>query len=258
MDFKKTNIELIGGKKIYFASDFHLGVPSRVKSLEREERICSWLDEIKKDAQVVFLVGDIFDFWFEYRHVIPKGFLRVQSKILSLIDSGVEFVFFTGNHDMWMFDYFTQELGVKIERNPVIYQIGNKRFLVGHGDGLGKGDYSYKFLKSFFNSKICQFLFSWLHPDIGMGLANYWSSKSRLANSKKDEDFSLDKEILYHYSKSIYKETKCDCYIYGHRHLPLDINLETEKNSRYINLGEWVNYSPYAVFNGETIALTKF
>jgi UDP-2,3-diacylglucosamine hydrolase len=250
-------ILLPSDKKIYFASDFHLGVPNYASSLEREKRIIIWLDQIKRDAHSIYLLGDIFDFWFEYNHAIPKGFIRFQGKLAELRDAGIPIYFFTGNHDMWMFDYFTKELDIMIYRKPQILQINGKVLLIGHGDGLGPGDSMYKIQKKFFNSKVCQWLFARIHPNLGMSIAQLWSKQSRLANTKREEKFNGEEnEFLLSYCKTIEKETHHDFYVFGHRHLPLD--LEVGVNSRYINLGEWVHFNTYAEFDGQAVALKTY
>jgi UDP-2,3-diacylglucosamine hydrolase len=250
-------ILLPSDKKIYFASDFHLGVPNYASSLEREKRIIIWLDQIKRDAHSIYLLGDIFDFWFEYKHAIPKGFIRFQGKLAELRDAGIPIYFFTGNHDMWMFDYFTKELDIVIYREPQILQINGKVLLIGHGDGLGPGDSMYKIQKKFFNSKVCQWLFARIHPNLGMSIAQLWSKQSRLANTKREEKFNGEEnEFLLSYCKTIEKETHHDFYVFGHRHLPLD--LEVGVNSRYINLGEWVHFNTYAEFDGQAVALKTY
>ena len=248
----------LNGKKIYFASDFHLGVPSPEASLEREKRIVRWLESIRNDAHTIFLLGDIFDFWFEYKHAIPKGFIRMQGKLAELRDQGIPIIFFTGNHDMWMFDYFHQELGIPICRKPETLLIGDQKLLIGHGDGLGPGDRTYKFLKKFFDSKLCQWLFARLHPNFGIGLASYWSRKSRISNLKKDDEkFEGEEgEFLWVYCQEIEKKEHHDFYIFGHRHLPLDLKLN--EKSRYINLGEWVHFNTYAVYDGRQVELKTF
>lgn len=245
------------GKKIYFASDFHLGVPSYEKSLAREKLIVKWLDEIKKDAQEIYLMGDLFDFWFEYKHAAPKGFIRILGKIAELTDSGIPITIFTGNHDMWMFDYLPKEIGVTIYREPIEKEYNGKKFFLGHGDGLGPGDNGYKFIKKVFANKFCQWLFARIHPNFGIGMANYWSRKSRLSNGPEDEKFTGEEnEWLVVYAKEVLQKKHFDYFIFGHRHLPLDIKLSD--NSRYINLGEWVNYNTYAVFDGNTLELKKY
>lgn len=254
---KKEVIQLPSNKKIYFASDFHLGVPDHKASVIREKKIIRWLDQIKGDAHSIYLLGDIFDFWFEYKHTIPKGFIRLQGKLAELRDAGMPIYFFTGNHDMWMFEYFPQELGIPIYREPIELEIGNQKLLIGHGDGLGPGDASYKILKKFFNSTLCQWLFARLHPNLGIGIAKIWSRNSRITNMKKEEKFKGEEnEYLLTYCRELEKNNHYDFYVFGHRHLPLD--LEVGKNSRYINLGEWVNFNTYGVYDGLSIKLETF
>ncbi len=250
-------ITLPTGKKIFFASDFHLGVPNAEESLARERRIVRWLDSIKSEAQSVYLMGDIFDFWFEYKHVIPKGFIRLQGKLAEFTDSGIPVTFFTGNHDMWMFDYFKKELNITIHRDPVLLHVNDQKILIGHGDGLGPGDTTYKILKWFFNSGFCQWLFGWIHPNVGMGIAHFWSRRSRISNIKREEKFKGEEnEFLLTYCKDLEKKDHHDFYIFGHRHLPLD--LKVSENSRYINLGEWVNFNTYAAYDGKQLELKTF
>ena len=248
-------LDLAPGKKLFFASDFHLGIPSAEESLVREKKIITWLDQIQDQAAAIILVGDIFDFWFEYKHVIPKSFIRFQGKIAQLVDRGIPLIFFTGNHDMWMFDYFTNELGIPVYRKPVVFQTGDCKIYVGHGDGLGPGDYSYKFLKKFFASPFCQWLFRWLHPDIGFAVAKFWSSKSRLGGAKKDFSFKGEKEWLYQYANEVNRTDPHDFYLFGHRHLPYTMNGE---NFKCINLGEWFSHFTYATFDGKEMNLLKF
>ncbi|MDX5346394.1 MAG: UDP-2,3-diacylglucosamine diphosphatase [Hymenobacteraceae bacterium] len=247
---------LPAGKKIYFASDFHLGVPDAESSLAREKKIVRWLEQCRHDAEAIFLLGDIFDFWFEYKHAIPKGYVRLQGKLAELTDSGLPVYFFTGNHDMWMFDYFTKELNIPVLRHPVSVQLGNKLFHIGHGDGLGPKDYTYKLLKQVFANKACQWLFARIHPNTGIGLANFWSRRSRISNTKEDEKFLGDEEWLVIYCKELEQQQHHDFYVFGHRHLPLDIPIAA--NSRYINLGEWVNFCSYAVYDGTDVQIKHF
>jgi UDP-2,3-diacylglucosamine hydrolase len=252
-----TSILLQNGKKIFFASDFHLGAPDAQSSLIREKNIIRWLEQIRPQAQVIFLVGDIFDFWFEYRNAVPKGFIRLQGKLAELTDSGIPVIFFSGNHDMWMFDYFTKHLNIPILREPRQFIINEKKFLIGHGDGLGPGDNTYKILKKIFASKLCQWLFARIHPNTGIAIANQWSRRSRISNKAKGEDkFMGEDEWLLIYCREIEKKSHHDFYIFGHRHLPLDIQIAPD--SRYINLGEWVNYNTYACFDGQQVHLLTF
>ncbi|WP_268122093.1 UDP-2,3-diacylglucosamine diphosphatase [Roseivirga pacifica] len=243
-------------QKIYFASDFHLGVPTPAASKEREQKIIRWLTECEKDASAIFLVGDLFDFWFEYGRTIPKGFTRFLGKLASLSDKGIEPHIFTGNHDLWMFGYLEKELGAKVHYNPIDLQINNTRVLVGHGDGLGPGDNGYKFLKKVFTNRFFQWCFKWLHPDIGMGLANFWSGRSRAQAVNQEQKFLGEGEWLWTYAKEQEQLKHRDYYIFGHRHLPLD--LEVSATSRYINLGEWLSNYTYAVYENGKIALKTF
>lgn len=253
----EVTISLPPGKKIYFSSDYHLGVPDAATSLEREKKVVAWLDQVSVDAASIYLLGDIFDFWFEYRHSIPKGYIRLQGKLAELRDKGIPISFFTGNHDMWMFDYFPNELGIPIYREPIILTCGSQRLLIGHGDGLGPGEHGYKILKRFFNSTLCQWLFARLHPNLGMSIAHYWSRKSRAANMKREEVFKgEEREYLLTWCREKEQQAHHDYYIFGHRHLPLD--LQVGEKSRYINTGEWVHQYTYAVYDGQTVSLKKF
>ncbi len=250
-------IQLGKGKKIYFASDFHLGAPNASESLEREHRIIRWLDQVSNDAEAIFLVGDIFDFWFEYKRAIPKGFIRFLGKISQLKDTGIKIYFFTGNHDLWMFDYFPKELGIPVYKEPITLEVNKAKFLIGHGDGLGPGDNFYKFLKKIFTSPIAQWLFARLHPNFGIWLATSWSQSSRASNLEKNEDsFKGNDEWLWAYSKEVELNEHHDYYIFGHRHLPLD--LQVGDTARYVNLGEWIRFNTYAVFDGDQLSLETF
>jgi len=248
---------LKANKKIYFASDFHLGVPCQETSLIREKRIVKWLDEIKSDAEEIYLMGDLFDFWFEYKYTVPKGFVRLLGKMAEIVDSGIPITLFTGNHDMWMFDYLPKEIGVTIYREPITRTYNDKMFYLGHGDGLGPGDNGYKFIKRIFANPVCQWLFERLHPNFALRIANYWSHKSRISNAPNDEQFKgEDGEWLVTYSKDVLKKEHFDYFIFGHRHLPLDIKLS--ETSKYVNLGEWVNHYSYAVFDGKNLELKYY
>ncbi len=250
-------IPSLQGKNIFFAADFHLGVPDQASSLQREREIIQWLDSIKDQAHSIYLLGDIFDFWFEYKYTIPKGFTRLLGKLAEMRDGGIPVFFFTGNHDMWMFDYFPRELGIPVYREPTVLEIGDRKLLIGHGDGLGPGDTTYKMLKKFFNSKICQWLFARLHPNLGMAIANRWSKQSRIANNKREEKFEgHEGEFLWVYCRGVEQKTHHDYYVFGHRHLPL--NLKVSDNSFYVNVGEWVYCKTYAVFDGSTVELKEF
>lgn len=240
--------------KIYFASDFHLGAPDYESSLIREKRIVNWLDEVKKDASEIFLVGDLFDFWFEYKRAIPKGFVRLQGKIAEITDSGIPVHVFTGNHDMWIFDYLPKELGVRLYRKPIIREWNGKKFYIGHGDGLGPGDKGYKFLKKVFASPVCQWLFARLHPNFGIWLADLSSKKSRASTGESDEVFlGEENEWLAIYAREYLKKEHIDYFVFGHRHLP--IQMKVGQDTTYFNIGEWINYNTYLVFDGENCEL---
>lgn len=250
-------MQIPDSKKVYFLSDFHLGAPGREASLIREKRIVSFLDEIKDNAGAIFLIGDMFDFWFEYRQVVPKGYVRILGKLAEITDAGIPVYFFVGNHDMWMSGYFESELNVPVFYEPLEYEFNGKKFLIGHGDGLGPGDYRYKFLKKIFRNKLCQRLFGFLHPSIGIGLANYFSRKSRESSGDKDNLFlGEDKEWLLQYCKEVLKARHFDYFIFGHRHLPLAI--QVGENSTYINTGDWIKNNSYAVFDGEKVSLLYY
>ena len=251
------NIDLIQGKKIYFASDQHFGVPNLEQSRIREEKFIRWLDVIKKDAQVLFLMGDLFDFWHEWKYVVPKGYIRVLGKIAELKDSGIEIYFFVGNHDLWMKNYFEVELGIPVYFDKRYYEINNKKFLLAHGDGLGPGDKGYKRMKKVFTNPLAQWAFRWLHPDIAMRIANYMSQKNKLISGVEDQKFlGEDKEFLIQYSKEKLKTEDIDYFVFGHRHLPLIFDLE--KGAQYINLGDWIVYFTFGVFDGESFEVNKF
>ncbi|MEA5260079.1 UDP-2,3-diacylglucosamine diphosphatase [Arcicella aquatica] len=260
-----TTINLQADKKIYFASDFHLGYPDHQTSLMRERKIIAWLNQIQKDAQMIFLMGDLFDFWFEYKNVIPKGFARFQGKLAELSDAGIEVIIFKGNHDLWIFDYFEEEMGIKVLREPTEYVVNqgsnSTSFYLVHGDGYGPGDYGYKKLKRVFESKLSQWAFGWVHPQVGMKLAMAWSaSKKDEERLKRELQFRGEGEWLWSYAKEVEKQKHHDFYIFGHRHLLLD--LKVGENSRYINLGEWCYDKPasnhYAIFDGINFSVKQF
>ena len=244
-------------KKIYFLSDFHLGAPNATESLVREKRIIRFLDEIKKDASEIFILGDLFDFWYEYKKVIPKGYVRILGRLAEITDNGIPIHFFVGNHDMWMKDYFQKELNIPVYFEPNEFIYSGKKFLIGHGDGLGPGDSGYKLIKKIFRNKACQWFFGILPPYIGMGIAGYFSRKSRAQTGMTDEVFlGEDKEWLILYSKEILQKKHYDYFVFGHRHLPLDVKLSDK--SRYLNLGDWIKYDSYAEFDGNDMFLKYY
>ncbi len=244
-------------KKIYFASDQHFGAPNAQKSLQREIHFVKWLDTIKTDAEAIFLLGDLFDFWFEYKHVVPKGFVRVLGKIAELKDAGIPIHFFVGNHDLWMVDYFEKELNIPVYREPTEFTLQGKTFLIGHGDGLGPGDKGYKFMKKIFVNPVCNWLFKWLHPDLGIGLAKYLSLENKTISGAEDVHFlGEDKEHLILYCKDIIREKYYDYFVFGHRHLPMVFDLP--QNSKYVNTGDWISYFTYGVLDQGIFTLSEF
>ena len=250
-------MQIAEGKKIFFISDFHLGSPDRHTSLQREKYIIKFLDSIQQEAAEIFIVGDLFDFWFEYKTVVPKGYVRILGKLASMTDSGIPIQFFVGNHDMWMKNYFEKELSIPVYYEPKIFIRNGKKFLIGHGDGLGPGDGGYKFLKKIFRNKFSQGLFGILPPAVGVGIANYFSRKSRVATQQTDEKFLGEEgEWLIQYSKRKLTEDNYDYLIFGHRHLPIEFRFPN--GSRYINLGDWINYFSYASFDGEQLILKSY
>ncbi len=250
------NILLSKNKKIYFASDQHFGAPTPQASKPREKKFVAWLDEVKEDAEAIFILGDLFDFWFEYKTVVPKGFVRVLGKLAEIKDSGILVYFFVGNHDFWMRDYFEKELNIPVFYKPQEFIINNKTFLLGHGDGLGPKDKGYKWMKKVFTFPLFQWMFRWLHPDIGMKLGQYMSVKNKLISGSEDANFlGEDNEWLVQYCKRKLENKHYNFFVFGHRHLPLEINLKN--NSIYINLGDWMNYYTYGVFDGKNVTLKK-
>lgn len=244
-------------KKVYFASDQHLGAPTAEQSLPREKKFVAWLDKIKKDAEVIFLLGDLFDFWFEYKTVVPKGFVRVLGKLAEIRDSGILIYFFVGNHDLWMNDYFKNELNIPVYHKPEVFIINNKKVFIGHGDGLGPYDKGYKRMKKVFTFPLFQWLFRWLHPDLGVKLGQYMSVKNKMISG--DEDFKFlgeEKEWLVQYCKRKLESNHYDYFVFGHRHLPLEITLK--EDSKYINLGDWITYFTYGELSENKFSLKKY
>ena len=250
-------MEVAGNKKVYFLSDFHLGAPNAIDSLVREKKIIQFLDVIKPQASQIFIVGDLFDFWYEYKKVVPKGNVRILGKLAELTDAGIIVHFFVGNHDMWMRDYFQKELNILVYFEPGSFILQDKKFLVGHGDGLGPGDKGYKFLKKVFRNRVSKWIFGILPPNIGMGIAHYFSRKSRAQTGQTDEKFlGADKEWLITYCREVLQKEYYDFLVFGHRHLPIDFSLS--EKSRYINLGDWIKFFSYAVFDGGVLELKYY
>lgn len=247
-------MKLPKNKKIYFASDNHLGLPAKLSSREREKIFVAWLEEVRRDAAAIYLLGDLFDFWFEYKEAVPKGFVRVLGKLAEIADSGIPITFFVGNHDLWMKDYFQKELGVIVYHHPIELTIDKTHFFIGHGDGLGPGDKGYKRMKKVFKNSFFQWLFRWIHPDLGIRLGQYLSQKNKLISGDEDIKFlGEEKEWLIIYSKRKLRDKHYDYFVFGHRHLPLQIDLG--EGAQYINLGDWITHFTYAVFDGNSLEL---
>ena len=255
-------MSVTSSQKIYFLSDFHLGAPSAKQSLDREKRICAFLNEIRKDAHEIFLMGDLFDFWYEYKKVVPKGYTRLLGTLASISDQGIPLHFFVGNHDMWVQDYFTTEIGMKTYFEPITLERNGVRIHLGHGDGLGPGDQGYKWLKLIFRNPFCHWLFGVLPPQIGIGLAEFFSQKSRAHTADREEHFlGEDNEWLISYCKDFLRKEAVDYFLFGHRHLPIDWPIkmdDLQRQARYINLGDWVRYNTYAVLEGTQLQLKTF
>jgi UDP-2,3-diacylglucosamine hydrolase len=244
-------------KKVYFASDQHLGAPTNEASFPREKKFVAWLDDIKKDAEAIFLLGDLFDFWFEYKTVVPKGFVRTLGKLAEIKDAGIPIYFFVGNHDLWMHDYFEKELNIPVFHKPQIFTINNKILLIGHGDGLGPEDKGYKRMKKVFTFPLFKWMFRWLHPDLGVRLGQYMSVKNKVISGDEDAKYLGDEnEWLVQYCKLKLSQSHYDYFVFGHRHLPLEIELQ--ENSKYINLGDWIQYFTYGELNGSDFRLKEF
>ena len=250
------DIKLNPSKRIYFCSDNHLGSPNRNLSLEREKIFITWLDQIKIDAQAIFFLGDLFDFWFEYKKVVPKGFTRLFGKLAELSDSGIDLFFFVGNHDCWIGNYFEDELGINVFHKKVDLNIDNYNILIGHGDGLGPGDNKYKFLKLLFRNPILKKLFSIIHPDIGISLGSFLSQKNKILSGNEKVFESEDKEMLFSYCKDVLKTKYYHFFIFGHRHIPLELDLGN--NSKYFNTGDWITHFSYLVYDGNSFNLNYF
>lgn len=249
-------------KKIYFASDFHFGIPDRLQSLEREKKFIGWLEMVRADAGEIFLMGDLFDFWFEYKTVIPSGYSRLLGELVRITDAGIPVHLFRGNHDMWAFHYLVDELNILIHRGPEFMTFNGKHFYLAHGDGLGPGDHGYKFIKKVFANRVNQWLFRWIHPDFGIKIALFWSQKSRyvtMEKEKKDEYLTLKRirqRITVHSQTLLHEHPDLDYLVYGHYHFPLDEKLN--EKARQIVLGDWLTHFTYGVFDGEKFELKRF
>ena len=250
-------IDVPAGKKIYFSSDNHLGAPTKDLSFPREKKFVAWLDTIKEDAAAIFILGDLLDFWFEYKTVVPKGFTRTLGKLAEITDSGIPVYYFVGNHDLWMNGYFEEELNIPVYHKPQSFLLNGKSFLIGHGDGLGPGDKGYKRMKKVFTNPVSKWLYNWLHPDFGVKLAQYLSVKNKMISGDEDIKFlGEENEWLVQYCRRKLEQQHYDYFVFGHRHLPLEISLN--ENATYVNLGDWISYFTYGEFDGSSLSLKKY
>ena len=234
--------------KHYFVSDVHLGLQVGDPA-GRERRFADFLNGLPSDTESVYLLGDIWDFWYEYRHVVPKGYVRVLAALQNLMDRGVRVYFFEGNHDVWTYSYF-EELGMIKLAQPALVEIEGKTFCMGHGDGLGPVPFGYRFLRGLFHSKVAQFLFSLLHPWVAFGLGNGWSKNNRLAHDQEYEFRGAD-EPLVKFAEDYSSRNKVDYFIFGHYHASVDMTLSS--GARFLVLKDWIHSSPYICFDGEAI-----
>ncbi len=240
----------------FFASDFHFGVDARTSSRQREAAVVRWLDHcLEENADAIYLVGDLFEFWFEWKQAVPRGYVRFLGKLAEVVDSGTPLHVFTGNHDLWMKDYLSQEIGAVIHREPIRRTLYGQDLIIGHGDGLGPGDYGYKRLKKVMTASWAQWLYARLHPNASIGLANWFSGKSRDSQPSEEEFRGAEGEWLVAYSeKKLEEQPDLDYLIFGHRHLPIDYLLSNGR-TRYLNLGEWLNYQTYLRLDAENAEL---
>ena len=239
--------------KIYFASDFHLGLPAGSPPVEREKKVVSWLNTIAPEAKEIYLIGDIFDFWWEYKLVVPRGFTRFLGTIAALTDSGIPVHFFTGNHDMWVGDYLYKECGITVHTKPITTLFNGKKFHLAHGEGLGTTDTGYKILLSMFRNKTLRAMFSALHPSIWVGIGHRWSLNSRLGKGIMKDFLGEEKEELISYAKTVLKSENIDYFIFGHRHLAITYKLK--EGAEIIFLGDWIKKGSFAVWDGNALTL---
>lgn len=245
-------------KNIYFLSDAHLGSLAVPHRREQERRLVRFLDEIKAGAEAVYMLGDMFDFWFEYKSAVPRGYTRFLGKVSELTDMGIEVHYFTGNHDIWCLDYLERECGVQIHRQALTLEIGGRTFFLAHGDGLGDADWKFRAIRSVFHCRFCQWLFRWLHPDLGIPFGLNWAKHSRLRHVAADGSFSdvpyqgEQNEPLVRFAKQYLQEhPDVDYFLFGHRHIELDLALS--RQTRLIVLGDWISQFSYVVFDGDKL-----
>jgi UDP-2,3-diacylglucosamine hydrolase len=242
---------LIETGKIYFASDFHLGLQTGSPPLVREKKVVGWLNSVAPDAKEIYLLGDVFDFWWEYKLVVPRGFTRFLGTVAAITDSGIPIHFFSGNHDMWIGEYLSVECGITIHTTPCTTDFDGKRFHLAHGEGLGTTDTGYKILLSLFRNNLLRKLYSALHPSIGVGIGHRWSLNSRLGKGITKKFLGEDEEDLIRYARTILENDKIDYFIFGHRHLAMKYKINEE--AEIVFLGDWINNGSYAVWDGSEL-----
>ncbi|MCS6905143.1 MAG: UDP-2,3-diacylglucosamine diphosphatase [Bacteroidia bacterium] len=231
-------------RALYFASDLHLGVPDYQTSLQREKRFIQWLETIAQDAEGIYIVGDLFDFWFEYKRVVPKGYARLLGKLAELSDRGVSITVLAGNHDLGYKDYFPSCLGVRVFHEPQTMFFHGKKIFIAHGDGLGPGDYAYKIFKKVIRHSINKWLFEWLHPNLGISIAYKFSNTSRKLNQEKGATFLEEKEFIYQFARELFEQDNSyNYFIFGHRHIPIHRKLAA--NASFFLLGDWLKHNSY-------------
>ena len=246
-------------KNVYFLSDAHLGSWAIDHGRMHERRLVRFLDSIKHKAAAIYLLGDMFDFWYEHKYTVPKGYTRFLGKLSELTDMGVEVHFFTGNHDIWAYSYLEEECGVIMHRKPITTDIYGKVFYLAHGDGLGDPDIKFKLLRRMFHNTICQRLFSAIHPRWSMWLGLTWAKHSRMKriNGEEPPYMGENKEHLVLYAKQYMKShPNVDIFIFGHRHIELDLNLS--KSVRMMILGDWISQFTYVVFDDDHLLLEEY
>ncbi len=247
---------MVIGNKIYFVSDLHLGATALKDNKERELLFVDWLQSIRKDASMLFLMGDYFDFWFEYKKTVPKGFVRSLGALAEICDSGIPVHFFTGNHDIWAFDYLSKEIGMTVHTGTAKMDLLGKKFFLSHGDDLGKKDFGYQLIKNFFHNRIAQWAFAKIHPDLSIRFAHHWSKNSRLAFQDGDHGYKgAEKEAQFLFAKSVLLKEHFDYFVFGHRHIALDEPLDG--SGRLIILGDWIKKFTYGVFDGNEFRIEK-
>jgi UDP-2,3-diacylglucosamine hydrolase len=246
-------------KNIYFLADAHLGSLAIPHQRTQERRLVRFLDSIKHKASAIYLLGDMFDFWNEYKYVVPKGYTRFLGKISELTDMGVEVHYFTGNHDIWTYGYLEKECGVILHTQPETVEIYDKIFFLAHGDGLGDPDAKFKFLRKMFHNRTCQKLLNFVHPWWGMHLGLNWAKHSRLkrADGKEAPFMGEDKEYLILFTKEYMKtHSNIDYFIFGHRHIELEMKMS--RKTELVILGDWIWQFTYAVFDGEHMFIQQY